>query len=66
MSTLSYVLHSFPFLDNWDESEAPDLKGRVFIVTGGTDGLGLHTAIALARKSAHVFITSRTLEKGER
>jgi short chain dehydrogenase len=66
MSTLSYLLYSFPFLDTWDASYAPDLSGRVFIVTGGTDGLGLETALALARKNAHVFITSRSMEKGER
>lgn len=66
MSYFSYVLHSLPFLDTWDESKVNDQSGRVFIVTGGTDGLGLETAKTLARKNAHVYITSRTGEKGQR
>lgn len=66
MSIFSHLLYSFPFLDTYDASEAPDLTDRVFIVTGGTDGLGFETALALARKNAHVFITSRSLERGER
>lgn len=66
MSFFSYALYSRPFLDTWDESKIPDQSGRVFIVTGGTDGLGLETAKALARKNAHVFITARNLDKGHR
>jgi short-subunit dehydrogenase len=66
MSFFSYALYSLPFLDTWDASKAPDQSGRVFIVTGGTDGLGLETAKALARKNGHVFIAARNVEKGHK
>jgi 3-oxoacyl-[acyl-carrier protein] reductase len=40
-----------------------ELAGKTFIVTGGTDGLGLATARALIAEGANVFITGRTAEK---
>jgi NAD(P)-dependent dehydrogenase (short-subunit alcohol dehydrogenase family) len=43
----------------------PDLTGKVAIITGGTAGLGLASAIELAYKGAHVIITARTSERGE-
>ena len=42
-----------------------DLSGKVIIITGGTNGLGLKSVIHLARHHAHVIITARTPEKGE-
>jgi NAD(P)-dependent dehydrogenase (short-subunit alcohol dehydrogenase family) len=36
-----------------------DLKGKVCLVTGGTSGIGAATAVALARKGAHVAIVAR-------
>lgn len=36
-----------------------DLTGSVAVVTGGTGGIGLHTATALARAGADVVITGR-------
>ncbi|CAG8530322.1 3903_t:CDS:2 [Gigaspora rosea] len=44
----------------------PDLSGKVVIVTGGNTGIGFVTARELARKNAHVFVASRTSERGER
>ena len=43
----------------------PDLSGKVVIITGGTAGLGLVSAVELANKGAHVIITARNSGKGE-
>ncbi|TVY31063.1 putative oxidoreductase [Lachnellula hyalina] len=42
----------------------PDLKGKVFIVTGGTSGIGYYTVAHLAEHGAHVYICARSLKKG--
>ena len=42
-----------------------DIKGKVFIVTGGASGLGEGTARALASRGAHVVIADMQVEKGE-
>jgi retinol dehydrogenase-12 len=41
------------------------VKGKVCFVTGATSGLGLETAMGLARLGATVAITARTRAKGE-
>lgn len=41
------------------------VEGKVCVVTGGNSGIGLHTAIGLARQGARVAIVSRSREKGE-
>ncbi|XP_050998474.1 dehydrogenase/reductase SDR family member on chromosome X [Acomys russatus] len=43
--------------------ELPPQPGRVAIVTGGTDGIGLSTARQLARLGMRVVIASNNLEK---
>ncbi|GAW27409.1 putative short chain dehydrogenase protein [Rosellinia necatrix] len=42
----------------------PDLKGTVFIVTGGNSGIGYHTVAHLARHGARVYMCARSPEKG--
>jgi NAD(P)-dependent dehydrogenase (short-subunit alcohol dehydrogenase family) len=37
----------------------PSLDGKVSLVTGGTSGIGLAAANALAREGSHVYITGR-------
>jgi 3-oxoacyl-[acyl-carrier protein] reductase len=37
----------------------PDLSGKVAVVTGGSRGIGAHTARALARNGAKVMVTGR-------
>ena len=41
------------------------MDGRTVLITGGNTGLGLETAVALARDGAPVVITSRDAQKGE-
>jgi NAD(P)-dependent dehydrogenase (short-subunit alcohol dehydrogenase family) len=43
----------------------PDLAGKVALVTGGTSGIGRHTALALADAGAHVVITGRREKEGQ-
>ncbi|CAG8534876.1 4342_t:CDS:2 [Ambispora leptoticha] len=43
----------------------PDLSGKVALITGANTGIGLITAREIARKGAHVFVCSRSKDKGE-
>ena len=49
----------------WTAQDIPDQSGRVAVVTGGTSGLGLVSAVELARAGAHVVLTARDAGKGE-
>eukprot|EP00899_Mesostigma_viride_P020214 jgi/Mesvir1/28194/Mv04748-RA.1 len=41
------------------------MEGRVFLVTGATDGIGKHTATQLAKEGATVLVHGRSKERGE-
>jgi NAD(P)-dependent dehydrogenase (short-subunit alcohol dehydrogenase family) len=43
-----------------------EFRGKVALVTGGSAGVGLATAIAFARAGADVVIASRNADRGER
>ena len=43
----------------------PDLSGKIVIVTGGTDGIGLEAAREFARLGAKVYITGRCEKKAQ-
>ena len=45
--------------------EGIDLTGKLALVTGGTSGLGVETARALASAGADVVVTARDIPKGE-
>lgn len=50
---------------NWDLSDIPSQVGRVFVVTGGTSGIGYESSKALAAAGAQVVIAARSPERGE-
>ncbi|GAB9467639.1 Ww domain-containing oxidoreductase [Globisporangium polare] len=50
--------HDVP--ENWDAAQIPSLHGKVVIVTGGSSGIGLETALELACKGAHVVVACPT------
>lgn len=46
----------------FSEQDIPDQTGRVALITGGTSGLGLQSAMTLYKKNATVFITARDVK----
>lgn len=50
---------------SFNPSSLPDLKTRVYIVTGATSGIGYYTAANLAQHNAHVYICARSSAKGD-
>lgn len=53
-----------PSARKWTESEIPDQAGRTVLVTGANSGLGLRSALVLARRGAKVLLACRNAERG--
>ncbi|HEX8497727.1 MAG TPA: oxidoreductase [Actinomycetales bacterium] len=51
--------------ERWTPDRIPDLHGRTALVTGANSGIGLHTAMELARHGAHVVMTARDPHRGD-
>jgi NAD(P)-dependent dehydrogenase (short-subunit alcohol dehydrogenase family) len=49
----------------WTTADIPDQSGRTAIVTGANSGLGLVTALELARAGARVVLACRNTAKGD-
>lgn len=49
----------------WTERDAPDLSGKVAIVTGANSGIGLEAVCMLAKKGAEVVMACRNAAKAE-
>ena len=52
-------------MTGWTAHDIPDQTGRRAIVSGANSGLGLHTALELARHGATVVMTARDKVKGD-
>ncbi len=48
----------------WTAEDLPDLTGSTALVTGANNGLGLFTALELARHGAEVILAGRNLDRG--
>ncbi|MEU4835889.1 oxidoreductase [Streptosporangium sp. NPDC023615] len=48
----------------WTAEEIPDLTGRTAVVTGASGGIGVPTALELARHGARVVLTARDPGRG--
>ena len=51
-------------MPGWSTNDMADQRGKRFIVTGATAGLGLETALALALKGADVVLVGRDAARG--
>lgn len=50
---------------DWNLTDMPSQAGRIFLVTGGTSGMGYEDAKALAGAGARVVIAARNPQRGE-
>lgn len=50
---------------DWSLADMPSQSGRIFLVTGGTSGMGYEDAKALAAAGAQVVIAARNPHRGE-
>lgn len=48
---------------NWTPEQIKDQSGKTFLITGANTGLGYETAFELAKKSAHVILAGRSMQK---
>lgn len=50
---------------DWSLTDMPSQDGHIFLVTGGTSGIGFESAKALAASGAHVIIAARNPDRGK-
>ncbi|NNF56916.1 MAG: SDR family NAD(P)-dependent oxidoreductase [Rhodothermaceae bacterium] len=51
-------------MSTWTSDHIPDQTGRTAVVTGANAGIGYETALALAKKGAHVVLACRSEQRG--
>lgn len=61
----SAVLAQSPPKPDWGLADMPSQEGRIFLVTGGTSGMGYEDAKALAASGARVVIAARNPQRGQ-
>jgi len=60
-TNIGYALRSR--LDDWNDLDGYDLRGRTYVVTGSTSGLGRFAAQQLASLGAHVVVNGRNHDR---
>ncbi|TLP45639.1 SDR family NAD(P)-dependent oxidoreductase [Cohaesibacter sp. CAU 1516] len=50
---------------DWREERLPDLKGKIYVITGGNSGIGFEAARMLGEAGADVILACRSPEKAE-
>ncbi|RPD54182.1 NAD(P)-binding protein [Lentinus tigrinus ALCF2SS1-7] len=63
MSFFQWLQESFPPAPKWRPEDAPDLTGKVVIVTGGNAGIGREITKGLLKKNAKVYIATRSEDR---
>ena len=48
-----------------DAAAPPAAQERTVVITGGTGGIGIHTAIGIARSGGRIIVTGRNKQRGE-
>jgi NAD(P)-dependent dehydrogenase (short-subunit alcohol dehydrogenase family) len=61
----SGALAQNPPKPDWSLADMPSQKDRIFLVTGGTSGMGFEDAKALAAAGARVVIAARNPQRGQ-
>src|SRR5687768_9740603 len=54
-----------PSKPDWSVADMPSQKGRIFLITGGTSGMGYEDAKTLAAAGARVVIAARDPQRGQ-
>ncbi len=49
---------------DWSMADIPHQRGRIVLITGGSGGIGLETAKALAARGAHTVLACRDVRRG--
>ncbi|MFT5743208.1 MAG: NAD(P)-dependent dehydrogenase (short-subunit alcohol dehydrogenase family), partial [Paracoccaceae bacterium] len=50
---------------SWTADRLPDLKGKVYVITGGNSGIGFEAARHLGKAGADVVLACRSVAKAE-
>ena len=64
-AAMSSALAQTPPKPDWGLGDMPSQKGRIYLVTGGTSGMGFEDAKALAAAGAQVVIAARNPQRGQ-
>ncbi|MCD9033525.1 SDR family oxidoreductase [Luteimonas sp. Y-2-2-4F] len=64
-AAMGSALAQSPPKPDWGPADMPPQDGRIFLVTGGTSGMGYEDAKALAAAGARVVIAARNPQRGE-